>query len=97
MELQIREISDLNRDFVFLNVIYLLFLAVLGLHCCVWAFSSCRERASRRHGFSCCRARPPGIERFSSCGGTGAQLPCGMGCFLDQGSNRCPLHCKADS
>ena len=24
--------------------IYFLFLAVLGLHCCAWAFSSCGER-----------------------------------------------------
>ena len=36
MELQIREISDLNRDFVFLIIVLIyLFLAVLGLHCCV--------------------------------------------------------------
>ena len=29
-----------------LNVIYLLiiFLAALGLHCCMWAFSSCGKR-----------------------------------------------------
>ena len=32
-----------------------LFLAVLGLHCCMRAFSSCgeRERASHCDGFSC--------------------------------------------
>ena len=31
--------------FYFLNLfIYYLFLAVLGLHCCMWAFSSCGER-----------------------------------------------------
>ena len=42
------------------------FLAVLGLHCCTQAFSSCRERgllsscgawASHRGGFSCCGAQ----------------------------------------
>ena len=32
-----------NRFIYFLNFIYLLFLAALGLHCCVWAFSSCGE------------------------------------------------------
>ena len=29
--------------FIYLYLIYL-FLAVLGLHCCTWAFSSCSER-----------------------------------------------------
>ena len=29
-------------SFLFLNFIYL-FLAALGLHCCVWAFSGCGE------------------------------------------------------
>ena len=28
----------------FKNFFYFLFLAVLGLRCCVWAFSSCGER-----------------------------------------------------
>ena len=31
------------------------FLAALGLHCCMQAFSSCGERASCGD-FSCCRA-----------------------------------------
>ena len=30
--------------FIIIIIIYLLFLAVLGLHCCTWAFSSCGER-----------------------------------------------------
>ena len=30
-------------EFIFYKFIYL-FLAALGLCCCVWAFSSCRER-----------------------------------------------------
>ena len=43
-----------------------LFLAALGLRCCVQAFSSCGEREATLHcgvgashcgGFSCCRAR----------------------------------------
>ena len=42
-----------------------IYVAMLGLHCCVWAFSSCREQglfsscvawASHCGGFSCCRA-----------------------------------------
>ena len=71
---------------IFLNFIYLLiylFLAVLGLHCCPWAFSSCGERgysslqcvASLCGGFSCCGAWALGAQtsvvvacRLSSCG-----------------------------
>ena len=37
----------LGVKFIFLKVFFLkfiLFLAVLGLHCCVWVFSSCGER-----------------------------------------------------
>ena len=30
--------------FFFFNILFYLFLAVLGLRCCVWAFSSCGER-----------------------------------------------------
>ena len=52
--------------FIFLiNLFIYLYLAVLGLRCCVQAFSSCGEwgatlrcsaRASYCHGFCCCRA-----------------------------------------
>ena len=57
----------------FIFKIYLfiyLFLAVLGLRCCVRAFSSCGERgatlrcgawASHCGGFSCCGARALGV------------------------------------
>ena len=51
--------------FVFYNL-FILFLATLGLRCCVWAFSSCGERweptlcwgaqASHCRCFSCCEA-----------------------------------------
>ena len=53
-----------------------LYLAVLGLHCCMQAFSSCREkglfsscgvRASHCSGF-CCGAQALGCVGFSSCG-----------------------------
>ena len=56
------------------------FLAVLGLLCCMQPFSSCGERgllstrsaqASHCSGFSCCRAQEHGL---SSCGAQ-AQLP----------------------
>ena len=59
----------------FLIFIYLL-LAVLGLHCCAWAFSSfgeqgrlssCSVQASRCSGFSCCEALALGLVGFSSC------------------------------
>ena len=52
-----------------------LFLAVLGLHCCAQAFSSCSERGllsscrewpSHRDASSCCRAWPLGCTGFSN-------------------------------
>ena len=51
-----------------------LFMAVLGLHCCVQAFSSCSQRdvlsscgvwAAHCGGFSCGRARTLGLVGFS--------------------------------
>ena len=68
---------------------YLLFLAVLGLHCIAWvffgcgiqAFSSCGEQASHFSSFSCCGAWDPGhagsVHRLSS--------PAVCGIFPDQG------------
>ena len=44
-----------NFIFIFLLFIYL-FLAVLGLHCCVQAFSSCGEEGL----LSCCGAQALG-------------------------------------
>ena len=85
-------LSYLNSFFFFIflnlkknfNFIYFLFLAALGLHCCMQAFSSCSEweltlrcgaRASHCSGFSCCRAQALGmrasvvvVRRPSSCG-----------------------------
>ena len=48
-----------------------LFLAVLGLHCCTWAFSSCGKRGL----LSSCSAWSSHCDGFS-CGR--AQLSCGM-------------------
>ena len=62
----------------------MLFLAVLGLHCCVRAFSSCSEwgllfvsvqglliavvSLVAEHGLSSCGTRALGCAGFSSCG-----------------------------
>ena len=55
-----------------------LFLAVLGLHCCVQAFFSCgKQGASHCGDLSCCGAQALWWVGFSSFG-TWAQLPCGM-------------------
>ena len=51
-------------------------LAVLGLHCRLWAFSSCSKQgysslwcrySSHGGGFPCCRAQALGCMGFSSC------------------------------
>ena len=55
-----------------LDVSFIYFLAILHLHCCVWAFSSCLEhgcsgcgaQASHGGGFSCCRAQALGCGPF---------------------------------
>ena len=52
--------------FFFDSSVYL-FMAVLGLCCCVWAFSSCGAQASHCDDFSCCQA--PALEHgLCSCG-----------------------------
>ena len=70
--------------FIFKN--YLFFLALLGLHCCAQAFSSCSKWELLSHGsawasdfgrFSCFRAWALGCLGFSSCG-TWVWLPCRM-------------------
>ena len=69
--------------YLFVYLICLLFLAVLGLHCCTRAFQlrraraalRCGARASHCGGFSCCRAQALGarasvvvVRELSSCG-----------------------------
>ena len=61
--------------YLFFLFYYFIFLAVLGLHCCAWAFCSCVEQASHCSGFSCCRAQALGAWAslvvacgLSSCG-----------------------------
>ena len=41
---------------------FILFLAVLGLHCCPWAFISCGAWASHCSDFSCCKAQTLGAQ-----------------------------------
>ena len=66
------EIVNAYCCFVFKIFIY---LVALGLDCCAWAFSSCREWgllfscgvwASHCSGFSCCRSQALGLLGFSS-------------------------------
>ena len=69
-------LSFLNLNFIFYiyTLLYLfvcLFLAALGLHCCMQAFSSCGAQVSHCSGFSCFGAQALGYVGFSSCG-TGA-------------------------
>ena len=73
------------------GVIYL-FLAALGLHCYVQAFSSCRQwvRASLH---SRARVQDHGLQYlWCMC-----LVATACGIFLDQGLNLSPLHWQADS
>ena len=81
-----------------------LFLAVMDLNCCTWAFSSCSEQrllsgcgvwASYRSGFSWqsrgSRAQASVVVAL------GLRCPKACGGLLDQESNPCSLHWQADS
>ena len=93
------------------NKFIYLFLAVLGLHCCAWAFSSCGKwgllfavcglliavaSVVAEHGLQTCR-----FQQLQYVGSVAVarRLSCSVACgiFLDQGSNLCPLHWQADS
>ena len=76
----------------------LLFLAALGFHCCMRAFSGCGKQgllsscgmwASHCSGFSCCRAWAP--EDVWASVVVAVRLSCCVSCgiFWDQGSNPC--------
>ena len=89
--------------FFFLYKFIYLFMAVLGLHCCMRAFSSCGEwgySSLRCAGFSLrwlllLRSTGSRHAGFSSCArGLSCCAACGI--FLDQGSNPSPLHWQAD-
>ena len=78
--------------------------AVLGLCCCVWAFSSCSKpgklstcsaQASHYSGFSCCRARALGAWASLA---EALGLSCFTACWIfPQGLNLCPLYWQVDS
>ena len=82
--------------FFFPNFIYL-FLTVLGLLCCVWAFSSCSKQ-----GLLFIAMRNLLLEvasfvvehRLQSLWLSYSKV-CGI--YLDQGLNPCPLHWQANS
>ena len=86
--------------FSFFKKTYLFYFStVVGLRCCMWAFSSCIAWSPHCGGFFCCAAQSLGVQasalivaahRLSSCGCSTARAV-----FLDQGSDRCPFHCKA--
>ena len=80
-----------------------LFLAVLDLCCCAWAFSSCSERGFSLlwcMGFTVvaahCRAQVLGIQ-LQWLWHTGLVALQHVGLFPDQRLNPCPLHLQADS
>ena len=67
------------------ELLFFLFLAVLGLHCCIQALSSwergllssCGAWTSHWGGFTCCRTWALGLTVCSSCD-TQTYLPCGI-------------------
>ena len=93
----------------FLKELFAYLLAVLGLRCCLWAFSSFASwsgsnfLSSHRGGFSC-GAWALGCTGFRGCSAWAQQLWCSgpsrssaCGLFPDRGSNPCSLHWQADS
>ena len=79
-------------------------MAVLGLHFCVRAFSSCGKQGPlfiAVHGLSI--SRPLLLQStISRCAGSvivayGPSCSAACGIFPDQGSNPCPLYWQADS
>ena len=100
-------LSSLSSSLFFFFNFYLfiyLFMAVLGLHFCERAFSSCGKR-----GPLFIAVRGPLTIAASLVGSTGSRRAgsvvvahgpsCSTACGIlpDQGSNPCPLHWQADS
>ena len=83
--LRVSECLYFLKEYLFVD---LTFLAVLGLHCCVWTFSSCSGcsllsvvRAFSCSGFSCCRAQALSTQASVYLSSTA------RGIFLHQRSN----------
>ena len=87
-----------NITFVFNNFLKIyLFLVMLGLCCCVWAFSSCGEKGLL---FVVVLKLLIALASFvveHRFYGTGLSCPVARGVFPDQGSNSCPLRWQADA
>ena len=66
-----------KKSFICLFIHLILFLAGLGLHCCVQAFSGCGAQASHCSGLSYCRAWALRYAHFSIYGAW-AQMPRSM-------------------
>ena len=71
--------------------LFILFLAVLRLHCFACASSSCGAQVSHCGGFPGCTVWALGIWAHR------LGCPEARGIFLDQGWNPCPLHWQTDS
>ena len=89
----------------FKNLFIYLFLAALGLRCCVQAFSSCGKRGLFFLAVPslliavaslCCRAQALGACA-SVVVALGLSCSSACGIFPDQGSNPCSLHWQVDS
>ena len=93
----------LKISIFFFIIIYLL-MALLGLHFCARAFSSCGKwgplfiavRGPLTIAASLVAEHRLQTRRLSNCGSR-AQLLWACGIFPDQGLNPCPLHWQADS
>ena len=100
-----------NMDILFLKLLIYLFLAALGLHSCMWVFSSCSKRGLLF--VVVCGLQACGLQQLQHAGSVvvahGLQsagsvvvahgLICSAACgiFPDQGQNPCPVHWQADS
>ena len=87
-----------------LFILFILFLAVLGLCCSVQSFSSCGERGPlfvAVHGLLVAVASLDVEHRLQGAGSVavahGPSCSAACGILPDQGSNPCPLHRQADS
>ena len=93
-----------------LTILIYLCLAVLGLHCCAWAFSGCGKQGCSSLWWRLLPAVSPPVEhRLWVCGlqqvqhadsvlvarGLSRSVACGIP--PDQGSNPCPMQWRADS
>ena len=76
--------------FIFIFIFLKFFLAVLGLHCCAWAFSSCGEQGATPR----CGARASHCGGFSYCGAwaLGTWVPVAMALGLSSCGSRALEH-----